>query len=65
MRTTWLAPSSRVLSKATADGRGALRAVLRRRGPGPASWSDEVQVPSPRTMDPDVDADFERRFRDA
>jgi hypothetical protein len=65
MRTTWLALPSRVLSQATADGRGAQRAVRCHNEPEPGPLSGEIQVPSPRTMDPDVDADFERRFRDA
>jgi hypothetical protein len=41
----------------------AARLVRHRRGP--VAFSSDIQVPSPRTMDPDVDADFARRFADA
>lgn len=38
--------------------------VRRRRDAAPVPPSWVLQVPSPRTMDPDEDAEFERRFRD-
>lgn len=62
--TSWVGPLHRVRPR-TGTVRAAVSGLLHHgRGHAPAPMASELHVPSPRTMDPDVDAEFDRRFRD-
>jgi hypothetical protein len=61
---SWVGPLQRVRPRTRTVRAAASGLRLHRRGQAPAPTASGLQVPSPRTMDPDVDAEFDRRFRD-